>query len=302
MSYSIRNILLFAAAAGALSANAITTIDIPGATSTLVTGISNNGIAVGLYYDSSNNIHGFEMLANGSLVYPLDDPNATPEPFTTTAPRGVNDSGTIVGQYGPSVGNGFTLSGATYSAYGVGGDYTHSLAINDQGDIAGTNVVAGQDEGFLVIGNNSPVFVNVPGAFATDVVGINDLDDIWGYYSVTVGNSSVQYAFFRTPDGTITTVGVESVGQIFLGVNDDGTLRSTPLFSVPGSNSTNVLAMNDSGEFVGYYTDNTGNHGFVAEAAPEPASRMLAAAGLLCLGALRRKKRVPLAADPAYRL
>ncbi len=42
--------------------------------------------------------------------------------------------------------------------------------------------------------------MSVPGSFATVLLGINDLDDAWGYYLVYVGNSSVEYYFIRASD------------------------------------------------------------------------------------------------------
>ena len=45
----------------ALTAGPITTIDVPGATLINLEGISNNGVAVGYYFDGTKG-HGFEVL------------------------------------------------------------------------------------------------------------------------------------------------------------------------------------------------------------------------------------------------
>src|ERR1700733_6960308 len=52
-----------------------TSVSVPGSLNTRLFGISNNGVAVGSYDDSSGNSHGFEVLPNGTLVYPFDDPS-----------------------------------------------------------------------------------------------------------------------------------------------------------------------------------------------------------------------------------
>jgi PEP-CTERM motif len=279
-----------------------TSISVPGSLDTRLFGISNNGVAVGYYDDPSGNSHGFEVLPNGTLVYPFDDPSGVtvlvgnpPATVTNTDFREINDAGTIVGGFG-LLDTGFILKGGTYSTYSVGGGSTEYLAINDQGDVAGTNDIAGQLGGFIVIGNASPVFVNVPGAFETVISGINDADYTWGNYLVYNGSSSIPYAFVRAPDGTITTVGQEQTGAaaqpLFLAVSDDGTLIPFPDFSVPGGVATQTSQMNDSGEFVGTYFNGTGTEAFIAFSTPEPSSLGLAALGMLGIAAtlLRRAR------------
>jgi hypothetical protein len=107
------------AAASLAGSISYTTVDVPGAFSTILIGISNDGVAVGTYTNSSGNTHGFERLADGTLIYPVDDPNGTttiqgnpPTTITMTALHGINDSGTSAG-VGRNETDSFTLNGNT---------------------------------------------------------------------------------------------------------------------------------------------------------------------------------------------
>jgi hypothetical protein len=318
MSQSIRNIVLvFATAAGAVSANTITTIDVPGATTTPLSGtqlfgISNNGVAVG-YYSDATGTHGFEVLPNGTLVYPFDAPGGN-VPVTTFL--GVNNSGTVVGVEGnglqqPSftfssgVYNAFTIPGCgnTYSGQGING-------INDNGDVVGGCYASGSSvaSAFLEINGSSAVLLNAAGALDTVGRGINNLDQIVGYYDTSSG-AERYYGFIRNSDGTYTTVGVPgSYSTELSSINDAGTFvgywdvyggyiysfygnspASLTSFAVPGATYTYIEGINDSGEIVGYYVDSSGvDHGFISSVAtPEPSSVFTAVAGVLVLALLK---------------
>ena len=63
---------------------------------------------------------GFVRFSNGSFSAPIVDPNDT---VGFTEGRGINNSGTVVGDYAASDGNdhGFFLSGGTFTEYDVPG-------------------------------------------------------------------------------------------------------------------------------------------------------------------------------------
>jgi probable HAF family extracellular repeat protein len=69
----------------------LSTIDVPGATSTQAFGINDSGQIVGAFASSSRT-HGF--LENGATLSAIDVPGAV---FTNA--RGINDSGQIVGTF-----------------------------------------------------------------------------------------------------------------------------------------------------------------------------------------------------------
>jgi hypothetical protein len=73
-----------------------TTINVPGASSTSVLGISDNGLLCGAFVDSENVTHGF--VSQDGVFLQLDFPHAT-----GTAVEGINRHGEIVGFYvGPT--------------------------------------------------------------------------------------------------------------------------------------------------------------------------------------------------------
>ncbi|MCG6535687.1 MAG: PEP-CTERM sorting domain-containing protein, partial [Syntrophales bacterium LBB04] len=100
---------------------------------------------------------------------------------------GINDAGTIVGNYQGPGGSGFSLSGGIYTSL----DYP-ALGINDAGQIVG-NYVLGTGYGFLKDGNTYTSII-YPGSNFTQPYGINDAGDIVGIYSDASGN----YGFLAT--------------------------------------------------------------------------------------------------------
>ena len=95
-----------ASGAGASASGTVTTIDVPGATSTTVNGVSDSGEIVGQYRDSTGIVHGFAD--QGGTITTIDVPGAS----STTA-TGVGDRGQIVGWYVNATGeHGFEVSPA----------------------------------------------------------------------------------------------------------------------------------------------------------------------------------------------
>jgi probable HAF family extracellular repeat protein len=77
----------------------LTTLDVPGSTSTQAFGLNNAGEVVGAFIDNAGKMHGFDF-QHGHFVT-IDDPNG----IGTTTVNGVNNAGQIVGFYVDSAGN-----------------------------------------------------------------------------------------------------------------------------------------------------------------------------------------------------
>jgi uncharacterized membrane protein len=77
------------------TAGVVTVLRILPTTSTVAKGINNLGTVIGVYGDAVTfKSHGFQRLADGTLIYPFDFPGAE-----ATFPLGINDSGEIVGNW-----------------------------------------------------------------------------------------------------------------------------------------------------------------------------------------------------------
>src|SRR5215471_13187923 len=111
----------FAQAANSGSIEVISSFEYPGiGNQTLPQKISERGDVVGEFIDSSGVTRGFVRFSDGSFSAPIVDPNDT---VGFTEGRGINNSGTVVGDYGTTDGNlhGFFLSGGTFTTYDVPG-------------------------------------------------------------------------------------------------------------------------------------------------------------------------------------
>src|SRR6266849_3584791 len=113
-----------------------TTIDFPGASSTLAVGINDQGDIVGDYFlqgSGSSNVHGY--LLRGGVFTSISFPNAD-----ATIAQGINKNGDIVGWYvDPKGTHGFLLRGGAFSSIDFPGAdaFTQVWRINDAGEVAG---------------------------------------------------------------------------------------------------------------------------------------------------------------------
>ena len=175
---------------------AFTTIDVPGATSTVGNGINDAGQIVGTY----DNQHGF-LFSNGSYT----TVDVAGVQFTQAS--GINASGQIVGYYGgPTFSgqlNGFLLSGGVYTTLGVpGSTLTAAFGINASGQIVGTYSAPSGGGSFLLTNGNYTTLNSIPGSFFTSAVGINDASQIVGQYRAADGTLHG----FLLQNGSFTTV------------------------------------------------------------------------------------------------
>lgn len=195
---------------------------------------------------------------------PFDEPNAATAPLIGTEAQGINDWGTIVGDYADSSGgvHGYTRTAdgkyLSFDApgadpapgynclYFAGG--TCPQAINDLGAIAGFEGDAnGVFHGFVRTADGKIATFDAPGPGTSAVQGTFPYSiNLWGAITgYTVDSNGTGHGFVRRLDGTFA-------------VFDDPEGGTGPgLGTYPSS-------INDEGAISGVVTDPTGfNHGFV---------------------------------------
>jgi len=270
------------------SIEVITTFDYAGTGNlTLPQKINERGDIVGEFIDSTGVTRGFVRFKNGSFSAPIVDPNDT---VGFTEGRGINNSGTVAGDYVISDGtlHSFFLSGGTFTEYDVpGAVQTNLLSINDPGDFTGTFDPDGSGifQAFVSVGGTFTAF-SVPGAAGTLAYEINNSKQLTvGYY---IDGSGILHGYYRDsagalhfpidPSGSVATVlfGLNNrnwvVGRYadssgvthgFLFVPPD----SFTTFDYPGSTFTSLNGISSQGNICGRYVDASGiAHGFIARA------------------------------------
>jgi probable HAF family extracellular repeat protein len=176
-----------------------TTIDFPGATSTIAYDINDSGEIVGRYITADGIQHGYLRSPNGELT-PIEVPGAN-----LTAALGINSHGDIVGPYHlasepAGTRHGYLLRNGEFMTFDVtGASFTQPLAIDAGGNIVGrfcrTTVTVcvmttGPDadtHGFLRTAEGEFFVVDVPGAFWTSAWKINPSGQIVGAYQSADG-------------------------------------------------------------------------------------------------------------------
>src|SRR5215472_2074227 len=168
------------------SIEVITTFDYPGTgNSTIPQKINERGDIVGIYLDSNLVSRGFVRFSDGSFSAPIVEPNDT---VGFTQARGINNSGTVCGDYASSDGNehGFFMWGGTFTEYDIPGALsTNVLGINDAAGFAGTFSLTGINgifQAFVSVGGTITSF-SFPGARSSFAYGINNSKHlVVGYY------------------------------------------------------------------------------------------------------------------------
>src|SRR5438874_1376787 len=272
------------------SIEVITTFDYPGTGNlTLPQKINGRGDIVGEFIDSTGVTRGFVRFSDGSFSDPIVDPNDT---VGFTEGRGINNSGTVCGDYASSDGNnhGFFLSGGTFTEYDVPGAVSTSvLGINDVADFTGSfSYGSGIFQGYVSVGGTLTSF-SVPGALQTLAYEINNSTQlVVGYY---IDSSGIVHGYYRDAIGAlhfpIDPSG--SVATVLFGLNDrnwvvgrygdssgvtHGLFFVAPdrffTFDYPGSTFTSLNGINAKGVICGRYVDASGTHGFLARVKGTP--------------------------------
>src|SRR5215467_13811034 len=144
--------LLLLAFAGVLKGSAqgfgFTKVDVPGALSTHLGGVANNGEVVGFYFDQAGTAHSFLRSPDGSMTFPIDcanSANACPNVAGTFLNRIDSQGGTLAGYWLDSAGvqRGLVISRATNAQTSVefplptpGAQFTLLNGINRSGEIS----------------------------------------------------------------------------------------------------------------------------------------------------------------------
>ena len=281
-------------AANSGSIEVIATFDYPGTgNNTLPQKINERGDIVGSFIDSSGVTRGFVRFSNGSFSDPIVDPN---DSVGFTEGRGINNPGTVVGDYATSDGNlhGFFLSGGTFTGFDVpGAVFTAVLAINNPGDFTGTFVDgSGIQQAFVSVGGTLTSF-SVPAAIATLAYDINDSKLlVVGYY---VDGSGILHGYYRDangalhfpidPSGSIQTIlfGDNNKNWV-VGRYTDSSGVTHGLFFVPpnnfftfdfpGTTFTSLNGISSQGNICGRFVDSSGiAHGFIARVRGTPPTK-----------------------------
>jgi hypothetical protein len=149
------------------------------------------------------------------------------------------------------------------------------------------------------------------GAISVVATGINNADDVSGFYLNGVGDTEG----FIDIGGTFTSFeAAGSTNTMFLGINNEGQLvgvyqdaagfnhgfvysMATGTYqtvddpkAVLATGGTTINGLNDLGQIVGFYSDADGNTiGFVGAVTPEPGSFLLTGLGAVLIGLVGRK-------------
>jgi len=229
----------------------------PAGTSSYLTAINKNGLAVGGYCTTRGGCnpetgqYGYTyQLGTGKLTqinFPLQG--------ASTAAYGINDSGVIVGGYCPEsiscpqgafnpTTDGFIDNAGTFTTLNFpGAQATSPFAVNDSGTVTGFYVINNTGPHAFLYENGQFKNIDFPGSGYTVATSINNRGVVAGLFSSSTGVHGFIYS-----KGQFTQV------------------------DKPSAVSTQVTGINDRDELVGYWNKTIGSENFKAipVTGPEP--------------------------------
>lgn len=260
----------------------LTTIDVPGATVTSVSGINSAGDMVGSYGQSNSEDSSGFLYSNGAYSY-FDYPGQQ-----VTIPGGINDSGLIVGLATQDASErysvvGFLYDGTTFTTLQDGGDsVTNAYGLNNAGTVVGSAGPNVDTWGGYEEKTGHYKLIDFPGYQQqcpyADAAGINNTGQVVGFtscggYMYGYLLAGTKFVSVQYPSSTVTAalgindggsvVGWYGKGQyIYAFVSLHGKYIS---FSYPGALGTFAYGINRTGQIVGGYTfDYQTSYGFVS--------------------------------------
>jgi hypothetical protein len=278
---------------------------------TVLTGINDNGDAVGQYLANGSSGQGF-LYSGGAFSLIPSSPD-----YPRTYVYGINTSSIIVGSVSTNAGDrGFIYDGSGYSYISEpdASAGTSVNAINNSGNVVGVYGDFG-GHGFLYSGGS---FVSLDDPDATGdtyAASLNNDNVVVGYYQDL---NIVQPHGFIYKDGLFETIdapGADSNGTQPMGINDQGQIGGNygcgggnycgflyldgvwETIEYPlGAGSATIRGINNLGQIVGYYSYQGQEVGFIGTPVqpgpvPEPSVWALMLAGVGAIGALTRRHR-----------
>jgi len=212
---------------------------LPGQSQVSLNGVNDKGLIAGTLTDANNVATGFTLAPDGTrttIVAPY--PNA---PDTTVT--GVNNKGLVIGVYYTyDVANAypFTYQNGAYTQLPLypGSSYVWPNGINNLGDSTGNLIDQnGVNHGYLYK-NGTFTLIDPPGSVYTIAIGLNDSDEIVGFYCTTLQDCTI--------NGPEDVQGFVYSNGVYTTIN------------VPGSWFTELDTLNDAGTIVGNYWDQNG--------------------------------------------
>lgn len=281
---------LAAPAHAASSSYHVTPVDFPGAANTALYAINNRGQYVGAEKDTSG-LHHAIVYTGGQLA--LLDPGGPIGSAAESWAYSTNNLGDIAGATLDSAG---VHHGYVHHADGAieiidipGGADTQAYGINDNGSVIGVYLDASGNVHTFVRRNGAYASADLPGAFATWPLSINNREQIAGEYQVS--EATIGYGFVAWEGGRFhlaTAPGSPAEGTFFISINnrfdvlgsyvdDAGAQRNfiregatyVP-FELPAgidaAGGVSAQTINDRLDMVGYYVDSHGvAHGYLAK-------------------------------------
>jgi uncharacterized membrane protein len=265
-----------------------TSIDIPGATSSIVEGINDAGDTVGIFSDGAGT-HAFMQDHQG--LHELSFPAGTATPLA------INNRGDIVGSIRDAARHthGFLLQDGVLTILDFpGAVLTIAEGINDHGEICGLFQPNGLSVHGFRLDSQGFTSIDHPGARGlgfTEAIGINNQGDISGFFLDSFGRDNP----FIYSAGTFQDVVVPGGFSPFLeGLDDHGAAvggyrdlhggshgfvvagGTVDTVDFPGARSTTAVQINTPGRILGRYIDTAGRaHSFLADRAPDDGSAPL---------------------------
>ena len=187
----------------------------PRSTQTQVTGLNDDGVSVGFWSDT-NNVN--QMNANfafyaihGHHFHLVDFPRHSRSRPPIDQLLGVNDHARAVGFYDDAAGNShgyvYNIEKDGFRLVSIpGATSVTAAAINNLNDIAGFETDRGRVEGFVLRADGKLTRLVFPNAAVTNALGVNDRDEVVGFYQLGNGATATTHGFTWTKHGGFKTV------------------------------------------------------------------------------------------------